>query len=128
MRVPKPAREFMRAACHNAANFCAACSVDSRSRTDDAIRAMNTSVTPGIQAEGRLLFTLLDAADDAGRLRGVTNAHWREVKTRIVRGAPYEQEALALHDLLAEAEVTGALKGTWIEERWHAVESRLGVN
>lgn len=89
---------------------------------------MKTSADRRIQSEGRLLYTLLDAADDAGLLIGATATGWRDVKTRIVRGAPFENEAGALHNLLSELETRGALAGTWIEARWRALSARVKTN
>ena len=89
---------------------------------------MKTSADPKLQSEGRLLYTLLDAADDAGLIGGATAARWREVKTQIVCGAPYEGMANSLHELLAELGVKGALAGTWIEARWRTLEARVSAN
>lgn len=89
---------------------------------------MKTSADGQIQSEGRLLYTLLDAADDAKLLTGATAAGWRDVKTRIVCGAPFENEAGALHDLLGELGAQGALAGTWIEARWRTIAARVTSN
>jgi len=81
-----------------------------------------------IQSEGRLLYTLLDAAEDARLLDGATTARWREAKTRIICGAPYEGEAGALHELLDELATKGALTGSWIEARWRTLAARVEAN
>jgi len=81
-----------------------------------------------IQSEGRLLYTLLDAADDAGLLTGATAAYWREAKTRVICGASYESEAGALHELLNELATKGALTGSWIEARWRTLTARVEAN
>lgn len=89
---------------------------------------MKTSADGRIQSEGRLLYTLLDAADDAALLTGATAARWREAKTRIICGAPYESEAEALHELLDELATKGALAGSWIEARWRTLAARVETN
>lgn len=89
---------------------------------------MKTSADRRIQSEGRLLYTLLDAAADDGLLTDAPAARWREAKTRIIRGASYESEAGALHELLDELATKGALNGSWIETRWQTLATRIGTN
>jgi hypothetical protein len=89
---------------------------------------MKTSADRRIQSEGRLLYTLLDAADAAGLLTAAIAARWRDTKTRIICGAPYEAEAGALHELLAELATAGALTGSWIEARWRTLAARIETN
>ena len=89
---------------------------------------MKMSADRRIQSEGRLLYTLLDAAEEAGLLTGATTARWRDTKTRIICGAPYEDEAGALHELLAELATTGALTDSWIEARWRTLAARVDEN
>ena len=89
---------------------------------------MKTSTDRRIQSEGRLLYTLLDAADDAGVFTGDAAAKWQETKTRIICGAPYEAEAGALQEMLAELAATGTLAGSWIEARWRTLAARLEEN
>jgi hypothetical protein len=84
---------------------------------------MKTSEDRRIQSQGRLLYTLLDAACEAGLLTGGTAARWQETKTRIICGATYEGEARAFHKLLDELAMTGALSGSWIDSRWRALEA-----
>lgn len=89
---------------------------------------MNTSEDRRIQSQGRLLYTLLDAADDAGLLTGATAARWQETKTRIICGADYEAEAGALYALLDELSTTGVLAGSWIDGRWQSLAFRDKVD
>ncbi len=89
---------------------------------------MKTSADSQIQSEGRLLYTLLDAADDAGLLTGAAAASWREAKTRIICGATYESEAGPLHGLLSELAMKGVLAGSWIEARWQTLAARVETN
>ena len=83
---------------------------------------MKTSEDWRIQSQGRLLYTLLDAASDAGLLTGAIATRWQETKTRIICGATYEGEAGALHELLDELATTGVLAGSWIDSRWRTLE------
>jgi len=89
---------------------------------------MKTSEDRRIQSEGRLLYTLVDAASDAGLLTSTTAACWQESKTRIICGATYEDEAVALHELLEELAKTGVLAGSWIDGRWRTLEARSETN
>lgn len=89
---------------------------------------MNISTDRRVQTEGKLLYTLLDAADDAGLLDGVPGTRWQETKTRVICGATYEAEAAAFYELLAELSTTGALSGSWIESRWRTLAARVAVN
>ncbi|MEI6467461.1 MAG: hypothetical protein WCQ89_22250 [Verrucomicrobiota bacterium] len=89
---------------------------------------MRTSTEREIQSEGRLLYALLDAADEAGLLAATTAASWRETKTRILCGTPYEIEALICHRLLSELVQQGDLSGTWIEARWRTIVARIDSN
>jgi hypothetical protein len=89
---------------------------------------MKSSADWRIQSEGRLLYTLLDGADDAGLLTGATAARWQEAKTRIICGAPYEGEAGVLLELLDELAAKGVLGGSWIEARWRTLTARVEQN
>ena len=89
---------------------------------------MKTSEDRLIQSQGRLLYTLLDAASDAGLLTGATAASWQESKTRIICGATYEGEAGALHELLEELAKSGVLAGSWIDSRWRTIAARDEAN
>jgi hypothetical protein len=71
--------------------------------------------------DARLLFTLLDAVDDLGALRG--NSRWTETKLRLA-DVNFEREGLLLLTLLTELDRPGRLGGTWIQEHWRALELR----
>ena len=66
---------------------------------------------------------MIDSASEEGLLTGTASEHWHEAKTRIVCGATYEGEAGALHELLKELARTGALAGSWIDDRWRSLEA-----
>jgi len=89
---------------------------------------MKTSDDQRIQSQGRMLYTLLDAADDEGLLTGTTAARWLEAKTKIICGGTYEGEAGELHDLLNELAKTGVLAGSWIDGRWRTLAARGETN
>ena len=75
-------------------------------------------------AQARLLYTLLDAAEDEGRLRDSdVIARWRAVKARF-DDTRSEQEHAALESLIDELDRDGALTGTWIQARWFAAKAR----
>ena len=72
----------------------------------------------------RLLFSLLDAAEDDGLLRDFAGeARWRELKS-LAAIQRFETEAGPFCSLLAELETAGRLEHTWILERWHEVKAR----
>lgn len=74
--------------------------------------------------ETRLLYTLLDAAEAEGRLSNPALAEtWRTLKQRF-DNARSEQECAALNALLDELDRSGAVAGTWIQARWHAIKAR----
>jgi hypothetical protein len=76
-------------------------------------------------SEGRVLYTLLDAAQAAGLIRDFAlQQQWREIEARLKAKPHYFDEADAMHALLAEIEAEGSLAGTWIEERWRSVQQR----
>lgn len=78
-----------------------------------------------IRPEARVVFTLIDAADSAQLIGAEARERWLAAKTRLVAGASYEAEADVLHPLTVEVESSRVLAGTWIEERWRAVSSRV---
>jgi len=84
---------------------------------DEKFRRMKTTDDWRIQSQARMLYTLLDAADDEGMLTGTNAARWQQAKTRIICGASYEGEAGTLHGLLDELAATGVLAGSWIDGR-----------
>jgi len=72
----------------------------------------------------RLLFALLDAAEDDGLLRDFAGeARWQELKS-LASSQRYETEVGPFCSLLAELETGGRLEHTWILERWHEVKAR----
>lgn len=75
-------------------------------------------------AQARLLYTLLDAAEDEGRLRdSAIVKRWHAVKARF-NDAHCEQEHTTLEALIDELDRAGALTGTWIQARWTAAKAR----
>ena len=81
---------------------------------------MNHDIT---SAEKKLLFALLDAADDAGRLRGSpARTRWTEAKKRVV--ASGYQDSDPLWELLDELDRAGALEGSWMQKRWRGLKGR----
>ena len=108
--------------------MCALTGVEFHPAGGRQCRRMKTSEDRRIQSEGRLLYTLVDAASDAGLLTGATAACWQEAKTRIICGATYEAEAGVLHELLDGLATTGVLAGSWIDGRWRTLEARGETN
>jgi hypothetical protein len=88
---------------------------------------MNSAPAFRVRAEGRLLFTLLDALEDAGRIRDGAKERWHTAKARIVACADYDAEAPALHALLAELAAQGTLANSWVETRWQALQIRVST-
>ena len=79
-----------------------------------------------IRHEARLLFTLLDARDSDGRMTGTPfHSPWRDLKSHLNSGASYEAEAEKFYELLDQIARSGATRGTWMEQRWLATESRI---
>ncbi len=88
---------------------------------------MNSAPPFRVRAEGRLLYTLLDALEDAGRIRDGVKERWRAAKARIVARADYDAEAPGLHALLAELAAQGTLANSWVEARWQALQVRVSA-
>ncbi len=85
--------------------------------------------TARIRQEARVLYTLLDSAQDAGLLVGLPIAStWDEIDDRVRVAGNYETEAEHFHAVMSEPDASGAMVGTWIEERWRAVQSRIGTH
>jgi hypothetical protein len=75
-------------------------------------------------AQARLLYTLLDAAEDEGRLRDERIVErWHAVKARF-DDSRCELEHAALEALIDELDRAGSLTGTWIQARWFAAKAR----
>lgn len=87
----------------------------------------DSAVKPTLSSEtARLLFALLDAADEDGLLRGCAREErWREVKQRS-GASSYHAEGALFWELLEELDRAGKLDGTWMQERWHAARSQSG--
>lgn len=85
---------------------------------------MNTPDPVVLRREGRLLFTLVDALAEWGRIPSETSGRWFELKARLERGSTYEDEATSLHDLLLEVQSRGAMAETWIEARYRSLAAR----
>ncbi len=72
----------------------------------------------------KLLFALLDAAHDDGLLReGPLLTRWLAIK----QGASglMTMDRAILYRLMEEVDGTGALKNTWMRERWLTVRRRV---
>jgi hypothetical protein len=84
--------------------------------------AFNFHISAG---EVRVLFALLDAADEEGRLRdSPAQARWREAR-RNLSGIAFEKEGPILWELLADFEAARLLDGSWIRERWHTIKLQV---
>jgi hypothetical protein len=74
--------------------------------------------------QARLLYALLDAAEDENRLvdPGVAE-RWLALKARF-ENAHSERHYSALEALFDELDRSGALVGTWIQARWLGAKTR----
>jgi len=71
------------------------------------------------------MFTLLDSAASAGLIKDPSlQNRWRETNPAI-SGRPIEELAEPFIDLLVDLDRAGAIKGSWIGERWTVIHSRL---
>lgn len=85
--------------------------------------------TATLRHEARLLYTLIDAADNAGIMaETLVDSLWREVNTRIRNGAGYDAEAEIFHEIMSVLDASGVLENTWIGERWHKLRSRVALS
>lgn len=84
------------------------------------------TLNPHISAgEVKVLFTLLDAADEAGLLRhSPVETRWREAKKNLT-GAASKTEGQLLWDLLNELEQSQTFKGNWIQDRWRTIKTQV---
>jgi len=74
--------------------------------------------------QARLLYTLLDAAEDEGRLLDpIVAERWQAAKARFT-DAHSDREHATLEALIDEIDRSGALTGTWIQARWLAAKAR----
>lgn len=78
-----------------------------------------------LRPEGRLLFTLVDALEEWGKIPRETAGKWLELRSRLDQGSAYEDEADSMHALLMEMRARGAMDETWIEARYRALASRV---
>ena len=83
-----------------------------------------------VRREGRLLFALLDAAEENGLLEDTAyELPWLEAKAGARQSENYQTDADLYFDLLSGLAASGRLAGSWIEARWLAVKSRVaGAN
>ena len=79
---------------------------------------------PLLEAEIKLLFALLDAADEAGAIAGQHRNTWMESKRRF-NAWTASDAGPALCQLLDELDAAGALGGTWVQSRWLTVRAQL---
>ncbi len=78
-----------------------------------------------ITEESRLLYTLVDAADDGGLISD-PNLRERAAETKErTESFGLEEEALTMFDLVEELDRSGALTGSWIQPRWRALKGRV---
>lgn len=75
--------------------------------------------------EVKVLFALLDSAHETGLL-GDSRADdiWRVAKTSLT-GIEYEREGPFLWELLNELDISGRLRGSWIQQRWHTIKLQV---
>lgn len=74
--------------------------------------------------EAKLLYTLIDAAADEGRLRGTRfEPRWLEIR-REAEAFPFIDRA-SLYFFLEDIDADGLLHKTWMRERWLAVKLRV---
>ncbi len=78
-----------------------------------------------IRQTAPVLYTLLDAADEAGLLRGDTRAAWHSSAVRLRTGGSFDHEASTLHDVMLRLAQEGIIANTWIAERWRAISSQI---
>jgi hypothetical protein len=72
-----------------------------------------------------VVYTLLDAADEAGLLHGETRATWHTAAGRLQSGGSFELEASALHDVMRRLDREGNIADTWIGERWRTISAQI---
>ena len=79
---------------------------------------------PLLEAEIKLLFALLDAADEAGAVQGPNQIVWADAKRRFKAWSPAEV-APSLFQLLDELHASGAIQKSWVQSRWLAIRAQL---
>ena len=74
--------------------------------------------------EAKLLYTLLDAAHDDGRLRGLPlEPRWLAIRSQAVSFPAVDRASLYL--LVEELHAAGIFHNTWMQERWLKVKRRV---
>lgn len=86
---------------------------------------MKTPDPAELRHAGRLLFTLVDALEEGGKIPRETAGKWLELRSRLDLGSAYEDEADSMHALLLEIRSRGAMNETWIEARYRALVARV---
>jgi hypothetical protein len=76
-----------------------------------------------LREEANLLYVLLDAAHDEGRIDADRAAHWHEAKQLFAHRDP-AADAL-LYTLLDQLDRSGAIHQSWIHARWSATKARI---
>jgi len=81
-----------------------------------------------VRREGRLLYVLLDAAEENGRLKDTAyETPWLEAKAGVQAKDDYAADADLYFDLLLGLAASGKLSGSWIEQRWLTIRSRIAA-
>ena len=85
-----------------------------------------SSANPPVSVEeSKVLYALLDAAEEAGRLSSsFIHERWREVKARLMN-SPIVAEGALLWELLEEVDRSGAIESTWIKDRWYTIKRQV---
>ncbi len=79
-----------------------------------------------VRNEGRILFTLLDAADCLHLLQDTAQqGRWHATKLAITRDSRYDEHAVEMLDLLMELRSAGVFEKSWIGERLSNVMLRI---
>lgn len=78
-----------------------------------------------IRQSAPVLYTLLDAADEAGLLRGESLAAWHYAAGRLRTGGSFDHEASTLHEVLRRLAQEGVIANTWIAERWRTISAQI---
>lgn len=82
-----------------------------------------------LRQESRLVFAMLDAIYSEGLIIGTENqTRWMALKGRVNTGASYDDVSFESYELLTEVAHSGAIKGTWMENRWLTIDARIRVD
>jgi hypothetical protein len=94
--------------------------------TNVELQPSTCSTEGDIRRESRVIFTLLDAADEQGLINDRREeSRWRSVYARLLQRSDYEGEARELYELMSTLDHSGVLDGTWIQQRWHLIRTRV---